>query len=98
MGGNVIFGIDALGSNPYIGPGTATLSGQLNQLDVVGLNIPDGSVYTSTLNLTFGEAPFALVGGTPTVVPIPAAAWLFLSALFGLGLFTKPKKVGILAA
>jgi uncharacterized protein (TIGR03118 family) len=32
--------------------------------------------------------------GAITVVPLPAAFWLFGSALFGFGVFGKPKKLG----
>lgn len=48
----------------------------------------------SNCNVLFGDAPFAEVAYTYEVsaVPVPAAVWLFGSALFGLATIARRKK------
>jgi len=85
-------------TDPYSGPGTATVS-QDNQglntiLNVDNLDIPSGQVYNPTLSMATVEGARALVGN-PTVggmpepgpSPVPAPAPL---ALMGLGLLALP--------
>jgi hypothetical protein len=90
-GGNVIFGKTASGTDPYGGPGTAALLNNTS-LRVVNLNIADQATYSLRLSLYFAEAPFALVGGAPSIeappTPTPEPATL---ALLGLGVLALAK-------
>jgi hypothetical protein len=44
-------------------------------------------------NFIFKEIPMVGGGGTPPVIPLPAAAWTSLSGLLGLGLISNAKKM-----
>ncbi len=98
----VIFGTDAFGTNPYSGPGTATLStgpdGLKDILDVVGLNIANGGHYLSTVNVFGIEFTLGVVGGNPTTggpgpgptpTPEPSTMLLLGSGIIGFVGFRK---------
>ena len=90
LGGNVFFG-DLLGTTTgYNGPGTANFGNTRAELDILSLSIPNGSVYTSSVQLVFGEAPVANIAGRPTtdgeppVIPVPGTLFLVGLGLAGI--------------
>ena len=87
----------------YSGPGTATFSSSgsnppslPNEVDIVGLGIPDGGHYNFSMNLAAGESGWILagyptVGGTPppSVPDAGSSLLLFGMALAGLRVWRK---------
>jgi len=69
-------------TNIWSGNGTSTLT---HNIQLMGSSILEGSQYSLTANAS---------EGAPNPVPIPAAIWLFGSALAGLMGVTKRKPIG----
>jgi len=92
------------GSSPYVNGGGATLSSGDAFLSLVGLkagyylvgyagSCPDNNLNGQNCGLGGNQAYTLTINntGSASAVPIPAAAWLFGSALGGLGVFGRRK-------
>ncbi len=84
-------GYTQIGGNPRGEQGSEVLIMSLDFLLEAGSSVTLSGSYT---DVNFRDAAVAgtLLVQTPAVVPLPAAAWLFGSALFGLVGFSKNRK------
>jgi hypothetical protein len=91
------------GSSPYVSGGAATLSSGEALLSLVGLKVgyylvgyagscPDNNANGQFCSTAASQAYTLTINNTGfSAVPIPAAVWLFGSALGGLGVFGRRK-------
>jgi hypothetical protein len=95
LGINDAFGLTAYSSTSAGGDSIQTCYGG-TRTNINGSTSPwtqtpcqSGGSYTATLTYTY--LPASSGGGTPSPVPLPAAMWLLLGGLGGLGAFARKK-------
>lgn len=87
------FGFDALGGDPLEFLFTATSGDALGLYSGLGGIILSGTGFGGSFNSDFASAAFSAMADVG-VVPVPAAVWLFGSALLGLIGYNRRRKTG----
>jgi hypothetical protein len=89
------FNVSLYDQNGTGGPGALVVSGitvPVGSFDTVSINVPGSGAYDLLVTGTAGSGGGSY-SGTVSAVPLPAAAWLLLSGLVGVGAMARRRKI-----